>query len=156
MTTKQRSITHGTFTLERTFPNATPARVFAAFTPEGKAKWFGGPPDEWKRLKNEFEFRVGGRELEVGKHKSGVVSTFDCRYYDIIENERLVYAYEMHLDDKKISVSLATIELEAEGTSTRLTMHEDGAFLDGYDDNGSRMRGTEGLLDQLVAAVSGK
>ena len=83
-----------------------------------------------------------------------MVSSFDCRYYDIVDNERLVYAYEMHLDDNKISVSLATIELKAEGTSTRLTMHEDGAFLDGYDDNGSRMRGTEGLLDQLVAAVA--
>jgi uncharacterized protein YndB with AHSA1/START domain len=154
MTKQQRSITHGSFTLERTFPNETPARVFAAFTPQGKAKWFGGPPDEWQELKNEFEFRVGGRELVIGKHKSGVVSTFDCRYYDILDNERLVYAYEMHLGDAKISVSLATIELKAEGTSTRLTMHEDGAYLDGYDDNGGRMRGTEGLLDQLVAAVA--
>ncbi len=151
--TKQRSIVHGTFTLERTFPNATPARVFAAFKPEGKAKWFGGPKEEWEQLESAFDFQVGGRELSVGRHKSGVVSKFDCRYYDIVENERLVYAYEMHLDANKISVSLATIEIKADGKSTRLTMHEDGAFLDGYDDNGSRMRGTEFLLDALVAAV---
>jgi uncharacterized protein YndB with AHSA1/START domain len=152
MKPKSRSITHGTFTLERTFPNATPARVFAAFTPEGKAKWFG-PSSEWQELKKEMDFRVGGRELVVGKHGNGMVSSFDCRYYDIVENERLVYAYEMHIDDAKISVSLATIEIKADGANTHLTMHEDGAFLDGYDDNGSRMKGTEGLLDQLMAAV---
>jgi uncharacterized protein YndB with AHSA1/START domain len=151
----KRSITHGSFTLERTFPNCTPARAFAAFaTPEGKAKWFAGPPDEWQEHRRAFEFRPGGHEILVGRHKSGMVSAFDCRYYDIVENERIVYAYEMHLDDKKISVSLATISFEAAGTSCTFVMHEDGAFLDGYDDNGARMRGTEGLIDSLARALA--
>ena len=35
---------------------------------------------------------------------------FDSLYYDIVPDERIVYSYEMHLDDKRISVSLATIE----------------------------------------------
>jgi hypothetical protein len=38
----------------------------------------------------------------------------------VIPNERLVYSYEMHLDDKKISVSLATMQLKAEGRKTTL------------------------------------
>jgi uncharacterized protein YndB with AHSA1/START domain len=150
---KSRSVTHGTFTLERTFPNATPARVFAAFTPEGKVKWFSGPKDQWQELEREFDFRVGGREIAMGRFPSGVVSAFEARYYDIVENERIIYSYEMHLDDAKISVSLATIELKAEGTSTHLTMHEDGVFLDGYDDTGSRMRGTEQLLAALATSL---
>jgi hypothetical protein len=46
------------------------------------------------------------------------VSTF--RHHDVIPNERLVYSDEMHLDDKKISVSLATTQLKAEGRKTTL------------------------------------
>ena len=42
----------------------------------------------------------------------------------------------MHIGDTRISVSLATIELKPEGTGTRLTFTEQGAFLDGYDDPG--------------------
>jgi hypothetical protein len=60
-----------------------------------------------------------------------------------------VYSYEMHLDDRKISVSLATFELTTAGTGTRLVMTEQGAFLDGYDDAGSRERGSNFLLDAL-------
>jgi uncharacterized protein YndB with AHSA1/START domain len=151
----KHSVTQGTFTLERTFPNCTPARAFSAFsTPEGKQRWFSGPPEEWKELERAFDFRVGGHERAVGQFKSGMVSAFDCRYYDIIDNERIIYAYEMHLNDHKISVSLATLTFEAAGTSCVLTLHEDGAFLDGYDDNGSRMRGTEGLLTALASALA--
>jgi len=150
MTTK-RSITRGTFTIERVFPNCTPARAFAAFsTSEGKQKWFGGPPEEWQPIKREFAFGVGKHEIESGRHKSGVVSSFDACYYDIVPNERIIYTYEMHLDDKKISVSLATMEFEAEGTSCRFTLHEDGVFLDGWDQPEGRRAGTEALMDQLA------
>jgi hypothetical protein len=60
----------------------------------------------------------------------------------------------MHLDDRRISVSLATIELapSARGTSFKLT--EQGVFLDGYDDAGSRERGTLELMDRLAASLA--
>jgi uncharacterized protein YndB with AHSA1/START domain len=67
----------------------------------------------------------------------------------VVADERIVYAYEMHLDDRKIYVSLATLELKPAGTDTRLVMTEQGAFLDGYDDAGSREHGSNFLLDAL-------
>ena len=70
-------------------------------------------------------------------------------YQDIVENQRIIYAYDMHIDDRRISVSLATIELKPEGSGTRLIFTEQGAFLDGYDDPGDRERGTRLLLDAL-------
>ncbi|MBV8652023.1 MAG: SRPBCC domain-containing protein, partial [Alphaproteobacteria bacterium] len=70
---------------------------------------------------------------------------------DIVPDERIIYSYDMHLDDKRISVSLATIELKPAGAGTRLVFTEQGVFLDGYDDAGSRERGTQGLLDKLGA-----
>jgi uncharacterized protein YndB with AHSA1/START domain len=88
-----------------------------------------------------------------GVGRAARFSTFDAVYYDVVPNERLVYAYEMSLDDRKISVSLATIQLTPAGAGTRLMVTEQGAFLDGYDDAGSRERGTGSLLDQLGASL---
>ena len=59
----------------------------------------------------------------------------------------------MHLDDKKISVSLTTLQLKDEDGKTTLAVTEQGAFLDGYDDAGSRERGTGHLLDAPGASL---
>ena len=56
----------------------------------------------------------------------------------------------MHLDERKISVSLATLTMAPEGEGTRLTVTEQGAFLNGYADGGARETGTAGLLDGLA------
>jgi len=139
---------HAMFCIERTYP-ASPAQVFKALTdPAAKAKWFTGGTG-YTLLAREMDVRPGGREHVKGRKDSGVVTTFDALYHDVVPDERIVYAYEMHLDDRKISVSLATLELKPAGTDTRLVMTEQGAFLDGYDDAGSRERGSNYLLDAL-------
>jgi uncharacterized protein YndB with AHSA1/START domain len=84
-----------------------------------------------------------------GGPKGEAAHTFDARYFDIIPNQRIVYAYDMYVGDRKLSVSLTTIEIEAQGGSTRLTMTEQGAFLDGVEDGSQREAGTKQLLDQL-------
>ena len=71
----------------------------------------------------------------------------------MVTNERIVYAYEMHLDERKISVSLATFELKHAGAGTCLVLTEQGAFLDGYDDAGTREQGSGFLLDALGASL---
>jgi uncharacterized protein YndB with AHSA1/START domain len=78
-----------------------------------------------------------------------MVSTFDAVYHDIVPDERIVYTYTMLLDDKKISVSLATVEVKSAGKGTRLVVTEQGVFLDGYEDKGSREHGTGWLIDKL-------
>src|ERR1700719_4142907 len=133
---------HATFHLERTY-DAPVARVWKALTDEAaKQKWFGGARDRWELLERRMDVRVGGNERVKGRWEGGVVSIFDAIYHDVSPNERLVYSYEMHLNDKKISVSLATMQLKADGGKTILKVSEQGAFLDGYDDAGSREHGT--------------
>jgi uncharacterized protein YndB with AHSA1/START domain len=147
------SVTHSTFSLERTY-DASPARVFAAFAdPEQKAQWFAGP-EEWEQPVFEFDFRVGGREMNSGGPKGGPVHHFAALYYDIVPDERIVYSYEMHLDDKRISVSLATIELTPAAEGTRLTLTEQGAYLDDFDDPKLRETGTRDLLEALGAYLA--
>lgn len=148
----QRSVVHGSFRVERHYP-ASPQRVFRAFTdPQAKATWFGGGTDQ-QILVREMDVRPGGRERVQGKWSSGMVSTFDAVYFDVVPDERIVYTYEMHLDERKISVSLASIELKAEAGGTRVVVVEHGAFLDGYEDGGSREHGTNWLLDKLGASL---
>ncbi len=140
----ERSVEHATFVVERTY-DASPARVFAAWASrEAKSRWFLEPGGEF-----ELDFRVGGREFSRGGLPDGTVYTFEGRYQDILPDERIVYAYDMHLDDTRISVSLATVELKPEGGSTRLILTEQGAFLDGLDTPGEREQGTGSLLDAL-------
>jgi uncharacterized protein YndB with AHSA1/START domain len=143
-----RSVVHATFRIERTYP-ASAAQVFKALTePAAKAKWFTGGTG-YTLLAREMDVRPGGREHVKGRWESGVVSTFAAVYHDVVADERIVYAYEMHLDDRKISVSLATMEIIPAGTDTQLVMTEQGAFLDGYDNVSSREHGSNFLLDAL-------
>jgi uncharacterized protein YndB with AHSA1/START domain len=146
----KRSVVHGAFTIERTY-DATPAQVYRALSdPLAKGKWFGGDPGLWASLERHMDFRVGGSERAKGRWQSGVVTTFDALYLDIVPEERIVYTYEMHIDERKISISLATMQIVAAGDRrTTLKVTEQGAFLDGYDDAGSREHGTGYLLDRL-------
>ena len=80
--------------------------------------------------------------------------SFDALYQDIVPNERIIYTYDMHLDETRVSVSLATVEFKPASAGTLLIITEQGAFLDGYDDAGSREQGTRWLLDKLEASLS--
>jgi uncharacterized protein YndB with AHSA1/START domain len=146
------TIQHGAFAIERTL-DAPPSLVFRAWSDKAaKAKWFGGG-SEWDLQVREMDFRVGGEETLRGKWANGAISEFKARYFDIVKDKRIVYTYDMFHDGKKLSVSLATIELIAEGKKTKMIVTEQGAFLDGYDDAGSRERGTIELMDRLVESL---
>jgi uncharacterized protein YndB with AHSA1/START domain len=101
-----------------------------------------------------MNFRVGGREVNSGGLKGGPVHVFNALYQDIVANERIVYTYDMHLDDQRISVSLATIELKPRGGGTLLVFTEQGAYLDGFDDPKVREHGTAERFDALGAELA--
>ena len=151
--TTEHSVTHDTFTLTRVYPVA-PAKVFAAFAdPKLKGEWFKSPK-EWNPNVHTMDFRVGGKETSTGGPKGGPAIVYTATFQDIVPNERIVTTYDMTADQKRISVSLATVEVKAEGKGTRLTLTEQGAYLDGSDDGSLRKQGTEGLLDALGRYLS--
>ncbi len=148
----QRSTVHDTFVVNRSFA-FNRELVFAAWaSAEAKSHWFAGPTG-WTALRRELDFRVGGREQVVGRKSDGSVSRFDARYHEIVPNERIVYVYDMYMNDIQMSVSLATIEFEPRGDGTQLVITEQGVFLDGRDDARGREHGTNILADQLERAL---
>ncbi len=122
--------------------------MFAAWAdPDAKARWFAGPGAE-----HELDLRVGGREVSRGRHPDGSTLTFESTYYDIVPNERIVYASALYGGETLATVSLTTVELapddEGPGEGTRLRLTQQGSFLDGHEEPGWREQGTS---DQLAA-----
>jgi uncharacterized protein YndB with AHSA1/START domain len=155
-----RTVTHHVFTIVRELPHA-PARVFAAWAdPKAKAAWFAAPRSVCTEVIREQEFKVGGKERLKGEWNTGRTSDFHCVYQDIVPDRRIVYSYNMYVNDEKLSVSLATIEFEPVKINgkpgTKLILTEQGAYLDGHQDGGpSREQGTKGLVEMLARYLDG-
>lgn len=155
--TRERSVVHTTFAIERTY-GAPPARVFAAFANQGtKRRWFA-EGDEFDVEEFTVDFRVGGLEVARFRFKgggppgapaAGTEIRNDTSYQDIVPDRRIVFAYTMTVGEKRISASLATVDLVPSGAGTRLTFTWQGAFFDGGDMPASREEGWRTLLQNL-------
>ncbi len=149
----ERSVTHGTFTIERTYP-ISPERVFAAFSdPATKHRWF---VDDEASGSEDFgmDFRVGGIERKRFSNKHGVF-TNDTVYLDIVPNRRIVFAYTMSMGDRRFSSSHATVELLATGKGTDLIFTEQGAYFEGADGVKMREDGWRLLFESLAKELAG-
>jgi uncharacterized protein YndB with AHSA1/START domain len=154
---KDRSVTHSTFTIERSYPSP-PERVFAAFSdPAKKRRWFAegerGPIEEFT-----MNFRVGGYErtrsrFVEGTPFAGTMLTNETIYQDIVPNHRIVMAYTMTLGKKRISSSQATVEFLPTEKGTDLIFTEQAAFFEGADGRQIREEGWRELLEQLASEL---
>ena len=146
----ERSAIHATFVIERTYDAPPAARVRRVRRPRGQESLVRRTATAGGPTSYQLDFRVGGSEHYRGQPRRQE-SHLRARYYDIVADERMVWAYDMHMDGNRISVSLATIELRPEGTGTRLVLTEHDTFLDGHEQPGPREEGTKDLLDSLAS-----
>lgn len=143
----EHSVTHATFSLERTY-QVPVARVFAAWSdPQAKARWFRAPGGD-----HELDFRIGGLEVNRGLHDGSVI-TFESRYQDIVPDERIVYTSTLSAGNVLSTVSTTTVEFSADGEGSKLLLVEQGAFLDGHEQPSWREHGTGDWLDKLGAEL---
>ncbi len=153
-------LAHGTFTVERRY-DASPERVFRAYSdPASFRRWFvdgeGWTIHEW-----EHDFRVGGRAGGSFRFGDEGNDTWfnDTEYLDIIDNGRIILSYVMGRiaggAKERTSASLATTELVADGSGTRLIYTEQGAFFgeDGAAHIPMREEGCAEMLDKLGAEL---
>jgi uncharacterized protein YndB with AHSA1/START domain len=150
----ERSQTHATFIVERKYPVPVSAVWRALSDNDAREQWFGGGP-EFDASEKSHDFRVGGSAVEEGQWHDGPRSRFHSTYTDIVEQQRIVFTYDMWLDDRHISTSLTTIAVEPEGEATRLTYTEQGVHFDGLDSVEGREEGTRALLEDLGSFLAG-
>ena len=144
----ERSVTHSTFVIERTYP-ALPERVYAAFSdPAKKRKWFAeGEESDIEHY--ALDFREGGREEVRFRAKNGWEFANRTIYQDIQPNRHIVFAYTMSMGDKRISSSQATVEFLSKDKGTTLVFTEQAAFFEGADGPKMRQDGWNQLLEAL-------
>ena len=138
----ERSVEHGTITIERTLA-ASLARAFAAWT----------NPEGWDDAYEQHEFRVGGRKLQTFGPPGERIFREDGRYEDIVPNKRIVYTYSIWRGEARITASLQTVEFAAQGARTNMFLTEQIAILDGGDTAADRERGIGMWLDKFEAAL---
>jgi len=147
---------HGDFTINRIY-DAVPADVWDAWSdPALKARWFIGP-EGWRQIERALDVRVGATEILHGRFAdSGLETLFTARYHLVEPQSRLVYVYDMHLNGRHHSVSIATVEFLGDPRGTRLSFTEQVAFVDGTDGHEgtlSRKRGTAAHLDRIAGVL---
>ena len=155
---EERSVTHDTFVIERSYP-APPERVYAALSdPAKKRRWYaeseGHTVEEF-----EMDFRVGGTEraayrLNEATPFPGLSLANEGNYQDIVANRRVVIASNMLFGGKRISAHLVTFELLQAEQGTRLILTHQGAFFEGSDGPKMRQDGWRKLLDRLGAELA--
>ena len=144
----ERSTEHATFEIERTYPHE-PQNVFAAFADIGiKSRWFGGA-DSVSDGSQALDFREGGTEHLYMSLPDGTPMTYDARYIDIVQDVRAVYAYDMTMGGRRISATIAAVELAPVDGGTLLKLTEHGIYFDGLDTPAQREHGTAELLSSL-------
>lgn len=152
--TTERSEVHATFVIERVFPAPVALVWHAQADADARGQWFNGG-DAFTYDEATHDFRVGGQTVEEGQWHGGPRSRFSATYTDIVEPRRIVSTYDMWIDGRHLSTSLATITMEEEGPGqTRLTYTEQGVHFDGLDSAEGREEGTKGILDQLGAYLA--
>jgi uncharacterized protein YndB with AHSA1/START domain len=132
-------------TIKRRF-NASPEKVFAAWTDPEKVKhWMG--PAAVEVISAESDPRTGGRYRWLMKTPDGERHDVSGVYREVVANEKLVFTWAWKSTPER--ESLVTITLKKDGEGTLLTlMHEQ--FFD-QDARDRHNQGWTGSLDKLAA-----
>src|ERR1700681_2161287 len=137
-----QTATKPSLTVKRRY-NASPAKVFAAWTdPQKLASWFG--PEQVTEVSAETDVRVGGRYhikavTPTDEHNVGGV------YREVVPNEKLVFTWAWQSMPERESV--VTVLFKPDGDGTLLTLTHEQFFDEPARDR--HEQGWTGALEKL-------
>jgi uncharacterized protein YndB with AHSA1/START domain len=135
-------------TIKRRF-NATPAKVFGAWTDQEKIKrWFG--PSEVEALLAECDAHVGGRYRIVMRSSDGEEHDASGIYREVVPNQKLVFTWSWRSTPER--ESLVTVTLTPDGDGTLLTLTHEQFFDEAARDR--HQHGWTGTLDKLQKYIN--
>jgi uncharacterized protein YndB with AHSA1/START domain len=149
---EERSVIHDTVVVHRTY-EASAERVYRAWSDKAELEsWYVPGDDKWTAKMLSHDFRVGGgKRFLFGPPDQTFIE--DCHYVDIVPEGRICYAMTISRGDTRITVSMVTVELAAQGRRCDVRVTDQLAILDGGDTVADRQRGWGETLDKLSALV---
>lgn len=143
------TIAHATIVMERTY-NASPARVFAAWSDvEARKRW--STPAEGIRIEyEESDFREGGRDLSRCIEPGNEDYLAAVTYIDIKRDQRIAFVEDILHGKKRVSAALISVELTPQGGATRLLLTMQIASFDEASMEQGYQFGWNAALDNLA------
>ena len=141
--------TKPSLTIKRRF-NASPAKVFRAWTDPEKVKlWMG--PGEVTVLSAESDPRTGGRYRWLMKAPDGEEHDVSGVYREIVPNEKLVFTWAWKSTPERESLVTLTFKGDGDGTLFTLT-HEQFFDEEARDRHQGGWNSAMDKLDKYLAA----
>lgn len=137
-----------TVRIERTYP-VPPAAVFAAWSRREALLDWGAPGEGWTFAYDAFDFRVGHVDVCRFGAEGEAPWINRNRYEQIVPDRRIVYTSTLSRDGTTGFAGLVAVEFEDDGAGCRMTLTEQGAYLDGEDDSSGHHDGWSDMLDAL-------
>ena len=140
---------HETVHLEQSFLYPVDV-VFAAWADsDGLSRWYLPGSEGWTSQILNHDFSVGGGKRLTFGPSGEIPYAEDCRYEDIVQDERIIYTMTIYQADVRLTASLVTIEFDALGTSTNILMTDQMAIIDGMDTSDDRRKGWGEVFSKL-------
>ena len=144
------STSHHTVVVRRTY-DAAARDVFRAWQdPDALQRWHMPGDDTWTSEIVSHDFRVGGRRIFVFGAPGAPPFREDCRYEDIVPEQRICYAMTISNRDVRITTSMVTVEFLPRGERTEIVVTDQLVILDGGDTAADRERGWGETLEKLT------
>ena len=126
--------------------NATPEKVYAAWTdPEKIARWFGPAQVKAGSVQAEIDLRVGGRYRISFEGVDGEIFQVGGVYREVTPNARIAFSWAWHTTPER--ESQVTVLLQPDGGGSLLTLHHEQFFDEAARDG--HARGWNELFDRL-------
>jgi uncharacterized protein YndB with AHSA1/START domain len=143
------TIAHATIVMERTY-NASPARVFAAWSDVEARKRWSAPADDIRIEYVEADFREGGRDLSRCIEPGNEDYIAAVTYIDIKRDQRIAFVEDIAHGKKRVSAALISVELSPQGAATRLLLTMQIASFDEAGMEQGYQFGWNAALDNLA------
>lgn len=132
--------TKPSLTIKRRF-NATPEKVFAAWTdPQKMMRWMG--PGNVTHCEVSSDLRVGGR-YDIRMVADGDEHNVGGVYREIAANEKIVFTWAWRSTPER--ESLVTVTVKPDGTGSLMTLHHEQFF-----DEAARDRHNQGWTGTIA------
>ena len=147
------AIAHATIVMDRTY-NASPARVFKAWSDVEARKRWSAPTDNIRIKYEAADFREGGKDVSRCIEPGNADYVATVVYIDIRVVQRIVFAEDVVHGNTRVSAALISMTLSPSGDATNLSLTLQIASFDDAGMEAGYQFGWSAALDNLAKELA--